>query len=365
MVIAFDTVTPDVEALTVDVTISGLTVGVAYDVMRLTYAYDGLDASTGDPVYSRRTPDRREFWQAVGGRVDWHPETATVTFRDYEATVRPFAYYVVESADSPRFHDFRTFGDYDETVGVLDDAVVFLGRLDETIGVGEVIVRSTVEPGSYWRGCVYDVEQLTYAARGSRLDVLGTPFPVYVAATRQARQGRLILTTRNLDDLDDLRAIAYPPDGLIAPVAVQASGGSSLLLDDLLAVPLDVVVDQATQNTPDIRFVTIGFVEVDPSLGFGSRVADQASSTPPVASFTATDLDVAVGEVVTFTDTSTGSYTAREWRVETPGGKVAKLTGATINRKWTRRGTYDVRFRAFGPYGSDWATRKTIMVGGG
>lgn len=364
------TVESDPVNLAADVTLSGLVAGTRYDVLRMSLRYAGDDPDTGAPFYERESPDRKAFWRTVAHRQGWQAPAATVTFRDHEAAARPFSYFVVETSKVGPFEYDWDGGDYPVSRGVLDDQVVdFLREIlsmdppeDLPVGPGDILLRSTSELAHFEAFCVVDIEDLTYTARGAELAVLGSQYPVYISDTREARRGRLILQTGRLDsteggarELDDLRRLVFPANGKIRPVVMSSAGPPVLLLDDCVFLPLDIEVEQATPTNADVRFVHVSFLEIDPTAAIPKRTGDNDSlTTAPRAQFTVSPANPRQGDLVTLTDTSTGTYQQREWTVH---GHTNLKSGRSFGRnplklRWREHGTFHVKLRVFGTDGA-------------
>lgn len=366
-------VTTDFQGLNTEVTLTGLTAGTRYDVLRLQHRYLGED-DTGIPQYDQELPDRKALWSSVAHRVGWVPTTATATFRDYEPPTRPFKYFVIESAQvSPVEYDW-TLGDYPLSRGVLDDQIVHLDReLELAMEVGEqlgghLLIRSTHELGLYVSACVVEMEPLRYTARGTEFAVVGSQYPVYVADSREARRGSVTLKTETLGQFDDVRRIVFPSSGRIRPVifnsAGSGTGGSAILLDDARVVPLDIEVEQATPNNTDLRFIRIDYVEVDGTTPLVHRIGDNDDLvTAPRANFSISDTTPARNQWITLTDVSTGQYDHWDWSF--PKG-TSNVLGKRYSQgphkvRWSSTGKKAIKLRVYGPAGASTKTR-TITV---
>lgn len=368
MAVAIATVV-DTPAIAVDVTLTGLVVGTQYDVFRLNHRYLGDDPDTAAPIYEQELPDRKGFWRAVGHRVGWTAPTATATFRDYEAPLRPFKYFVVETSKvSPYEYDWSA-GNYPLSRGVLGVDVIHFHRLivqlEGPLAPGHIMFRSTDELALFRTFCVVEAADLRYTARGTELAVIGQPYPVFVADTREARRGSLVLLASDLGEYDSLRRIVFPVSGQIRPVIMNAGGDPVMLLDDAVVVPLDVSIEQATQRNADKRFIRFDYVEVDPTAPLYKRVGDNDSlATAPHAAFTiAPSTTPNAGQTVTFTNTSTGTYQNVEWTFDTPNsnniGKSFKSGPQKV--KWTTKGRKTIKLRVYGTDGAS-TISKTITV---
>lgn len=371
MVVALDVVKDDVETLSVKVALTGLTTGTRYDVFRLQVRYLGKN-DVGTRIYERELPDRRGLWSVVSHRMGWEAPAASATFRDYECPKRPTRYYVcASSAGGPHEWDFGD-GPYPAgTRGILDTEVVHFNQdiadLYPVPDEGHILVRSTNELGLYVEACVVDMDGPTYTARGTEHAVMGSQYPVYVADTREARRGTVTLMTRQLGQYNDLRRIVFPASGRIRPVVLNSGGDSTMLLDDMRIVPLDVEVEQATRLDADMRYIHIDFVEVEPGPLVARTGDNDTLVDEPQANFSISDTTPNVGQWVTLTDTSTGLGDDWEWSVG--GGNqganwVGKFYTAGPHKvRWNSRGRKGIKLR-FGGSGAGYHTRtKTVEVG--
>jgi hypothetical protein len=350
-----------------DVQVTGLTPATKYDVMRRLYRYTG-DGDTATPHYEMWLPDRRSNWSAVAHRVGWTaPASGTMSFRDYEPPIRPFAYFVVESSKiGPTEYDFDN-GDYPLSRGVLDDQVVHINYLLGLKPPTTIVLRSTTEIGKWVQACVYDLPTTRYTARGTEFPVVHRQYPVYVADTREARRGQIVLAIDDLAQYNLIREVVFPPNGRVKPLVVDAIGDKALLLDNMTIVALDVNLEQATQHNADLRFCTIDYVEVDPTLPSDLRSGDNDDLTnAPNANFTVGPGNLHSGDWVTLTDTSTGQYDSWEWSwSRTNGPADHSRVQAPPKFRWFDKGPKTVRLRVYGsvagPKGADVIT-KTVTV---
>lgn len=373
MVVAIDVVKDDLDTLFVEVALTGLTPGTKYDVFRLTLRYLG-DNDTGAPVYEREIPDRAALWRAVGHRVGWTAPAAAATFRDYEVSLRPTVYYVcASSAEGP--HEYEDWGTpYPVARGVLDDEVIHFNRdLDlavdgpEVSDEGHVIIRSTEELNKYLSLCLVDMDGPKYTARGTEHAVLGSQYPVYVADTREARRGSLTVMVRDLGAYNDLRSIVFPPTGRIRPVIFNSGGDNTLLLDDMVVIPLDVAVEQVTAQSLASRYVHVDYVEIDARAALTQRSGDNDTMVnAPVANFTISDTTPAVHQWVTLTDTSTGLYDEWDWTIERgyeTDNRVGKFYGPGPHViRWGNRGKKTIKLRVGGSGAGHHTRYKTATV---
>lgn len=369
MAVTIDVTTDELETLFVEVTLNGLTIGTRYDVMRLEYRYLG-DDDMGVPQYDRELPDRRALWSAVAHRVGWEATATTHTFRDYEVPMRPTVFFVVpSSAVGPSEYDWA-LGDYPLDRGVVSSNIVHFNRdLDMALAPvlmprGAVVVRSTVELGLWVSCCVYDFD-VRYPARGSEMAIMGRQYPMYVADTREARRGSLTVKTDTLGQYDDLRRIMFPSDGRIQPVILNSGYDATLLLDDARIIPLDVHVEQATQWDADIRFVTVDFVEIDPTAPLVRRSGDNDTlTTKPKAQFTISDTTPRRDQWITLTDTSTGQFDSWDWTIERgSNNRVSKFyTPGPHKIRFSKRGDRSIKLRVYGSQQGAHSRTKQVTV---
>lgn len=362
----------DLATLSVKVHLTGLTPGIRYDVMRLQLRSLGKN-DAGVRVYEREVPDRRGLWSSVGHRIGWQAPATTANFRDYECPKRPTQYFVcTTAAEGPHEYDFGSDPPptkYPVSRGALSTEVVHfngeIADLNEEPDEGHVVVRSVHELAHYADACVVEMEGPTYTARAYEHAVMGAQYPVVVSDSREARRGSVTLMTRNLGEYNALRRIVFPESGRIRPFVMNAGGDRSLLLDDMRCLPLDVEVEQSSQQNPDYRFVTIDYVEVDGTAPLIARTGDNDDlTTAPEANFTFSDTTPAVGQWIQLTNTSTGAGDDWEWTVEaTMDNLVGKFyTNGPHMVRFRRRGTVHVKLR-FGGSGAGWHTRvKTVDV---
>lgn len=359
-------VTTDLEGLMTRVTLTGLSAGTRYDVYRMRVHWD-----KDDDEYQRITPDRRNHWSAVAHRIGWEASSSTHTFRDYEAPMKPFKYFVVETTRNGPFDYNWENGDYPLSRGDLDDQAIHFDRaLKEVFTVedrpfdGTLLLRSTQDLGLFVPACLYDVDEIKYTARGTEFPVIGRQYPLYVADTREARRGRFTLLTKSLAEYQDLRDIVFPQSGRLTPIWLQAYGNETLLLDDMLVVPLDVSVEQAGQADSDRRFITVEYVEIDPTAGLPKRTGDNdALVTPPVAGFTTNNRRPRRKEKVTLYDQSSGQITNWTWTISrVEKGVVSKRYGPGPHKvSWGAAEKHWVRLRVTGPEGAS-VKEKTFWV---
>lgn len=379
MAVGIDVVKDDLETLFVRVNLTGLSPGTKYDVLRLQMRYTGKD-DTGVRHYDRELPDRRELWSSVGHRVGWTAPSATSSFRDYECPKRPTVYFVVaSSAVSPYEWDFSD-GNYPVSRGVLDTEVVHFAQdlKDANLGLqpdaGHLLVRSTAELGLYVSACVVEMDGPRYTARGSEFSVMGNQFPVFVSDTRETRRGSVTLLTRDLGAYQDLRRIVFPSSGRIRPVSFQSGGDSTLLLDDMRVLPLDVEVEQVTPERADLRYIHIDYLETDATVPLVQRTGDNDNMVnEPVANFTISDVTPGRNQWVTLTDTSTGQYDSWDWTIghaslnaqtsSWPRDWIAKRYTKGPHRVfWPHRGTKQIKLRVYGSGAGAHSRVKTVTV---
>lgn len=362
----FSSVVTDVESLTVDVTITGLTVGERYDVYRLAQSWN-----EDDDVYDRIIPDRRSYWSIVAHRRSWEATGTTRSFRDYEAPMKPIKYFIVRTDQTAPFEYDWTGGDYPLSRGDLSTQVVHLQREQEALFAiddapieGNLVLRSTSDLGLWADACLYDMDVVRYTARGTEFPVIGRQFPIYVADSREARRGTMTLMTKDMVEYDEIREIVYPQTGRISPIWVHAANDKVAILDDMVIVPLDIDVEVAGVADPNRRFITIDFVEIDPSMGLPQRTGDNDDLvTPPKANFAATDYTPNRKQKVTLTDASTGQFDNWKWTIsrKIKGKDRVKDGGYRYGEgphqvSWGASAKHYVTLRVWGPYGA--STRK-------
>jgi hypothetical protein len=364
MVLGISITKEDLETLTTRVALTGLVAGTRYDVHRVQWRNLGKD-DTGVRQYERELPDRRALWSSVGHRVGWQAPATTATFRDYECPTRPTKYYVVKTdLVSPHEWDFGA-GKYPTGTGALSAELVHwngdLADINADPGEGHVLVRSVHELAHYAETCLVEMDGPTYTARVNEQAVMGNEYPVIVADTREARRGSVTLMVRNLGQYNALRRIVFPASGKIRPVLLQGGGDATLLLDDMRVIPLDVEVEQATPANADLRYVTIDYVEADPSAPLVARSGDNDSLTsPPNAAFTVSSPDVNGWR--TLTDTSTGAGDDWEWTVDNTSNKVGKFyTQGPHKVRFLTPGPHTVKLR-FGGSGAGYNTRAKVVT---
>ena len=365
MVVAINA-TMNVPGTLCKVQLTGLTPGIRYDIMRLALRFTGPN-QTDTPTYHRELPDRRKLWTGVAHRVNWEAPAASVTFKDYEPLKRAFKYFVVESElVGPAEYDWRhESGPYPISRGVLDNEVIHFNRTPGNITVpGEVLMRSTWLLGLWTDVCVYDF-QVGYRSKGSELQVMQREDPLFIADTRETRRGTITLMTDRLGQYHDLRRMLFPANGRIRPVSFHSGGDPTMLLDDMVVIPLDVQIEQATQSNPDMRFFHIDFVEVDAASPRIKRAGDREDWTSePVANFTISDPTPARNQWITLTSTSTGSLDEWDWTLS--GGSVDNKIGKFHTEgphevRFNNRGIKHIKLRVDGPEGAD-VTVKQVDV---
>lgn len=366
MAIGISIVKSDAEHCMTKVTLTGLTVGTRYDVMRLQVRYLG-DNDVGTPIYQREYPDRKGLWSSVAHRVGWQAPAATATFRDFELPLRPIRYFIVESSKvGPHEYKFRD-GAYPVSRGVLDSQVVHFNR-DLRPPKGEVRIRSTAELGVFTDACVVEMDGPVFAARGTEHEVMGSQYPVYVGDSRSARRGTIVFLTKNLGALNEIQRICYPYTGLIQPVVFNSGGDPTLLVDDLTALPLDVEVEQAMPPLDaDMRFVHIDFVEISPTQQvLVPRSGDNDSmASEPNANFSITPSNPTRGQWITLADTSTGLGDDWDWSFDPApvDNRVAKAYSQGSHKvRYNTPGKKKIKLR-FGGSGQGYdSVTKTITV---
>lgn len=370
MAIGISITKEDLETLTTRIALAGLVAGTRYDVYRVQYRNLGKN-DAGVRVYERELPDRRGLWSAVGHRIGWVAPATTASFRDYECPIRPIKYFAVETSKigPHEYDDWET--PYPMSRGALSAQLVHwqgdMADIFQEPEPGHIVVRSLHELAHYATSCLVEMDGPTYSARTNELSVMGNQYPVMVSDTREARRGSLTLLTRNLGQYNALRRIVWPSSGRIRPVYVQAGGDAVLLLDDMQIVPLDVEVAQATPSNGDLRFVTIDYVEADPSAGLVQRTGDNdvLPADMPLANFVVSPANPGVNDWVTLTDISAGSGDTWEWTVDnTKDNQVGKFyTQGPHKIRFGSRGEKSVKLR-FGSKAAGYNARvKTIQVG--
>jgi hypothetical protein len=360
------------ETLYVQLQLTGLTPGTKYDLMRLQIRWVG-DDDAGVPQYHRELPDRKALWSAVAHRVGWTAPAATATVKDYDCPLRPTQYFLVPSASVGPFEYTSWETPYPVSRGVLSPTIVHFAYEIKDEGVkGTVVVRSSANLQKFVTACVVDIDELKYTARGTELAVMGSQYPVYVADTREARRGSIVLKVASLGEYNDLRDIVFPNTGAIWPVIFNNASLDAILLDDMKVIPLDVSIEQATHHDVDVRYVRIDFVEIAYSAAILKRSGDNDTLiNEPRANFTISDTTPAKGQWITLGDTSTGQFDSWEWSL-TNGSNVegSKLyTRGPHKVRWGSRGKKIIKLRVYGAAidgqghttGADFL-RKTIVV---
>jgi hypothetical protein len=336
------------------VTVTGLAPGTKYDIHRLVMRRRGTD--DGDEgvewVYERQLPDKPVYWSAVAHRVGWTAPTANITFKDYEGPLSPFKYFIVAtSLVGPSEFDF-TGGNYPVSRGVLSSQVVDFGDASATLAGCQVMLRSTMEVGLYAFAKVFDLD-LLFHARGTQHPVMGKQYPVFISDTREARAGTLVLATNDVETCDEVRRIVFPVTGQIRPFWINSGSEALGLIDNMAALPLDVRVEQATHADAGLRFVSVDFIEADPTTALVPRGGDDDTQIDyPVAQFTIAPTPTTPGHYLaydwlTLTDTSTGLYDTIEWNC--PGALYGiKGSGSVHHVKYARTGIRQIRLRVYG-----------------
>jgi hypothetical protein len=365
------TQTVNAEGMIVDCTITGLTAGTSYDVVRLQHRYVGDDPDTGIPEYEREDPDRKALWSSVAHRQNWKVLGTTLKFRDYEAPIRPFRYFIVPTASvGPFEYNWATGVDYPVSRGTLGP-IAHINYVLDNKPRGTVLIRSTAQLGHWVQTCIQDLPEIKYTARGTELAVLGSQYPVYVADTREARRGSIVFTTNTLGQYNDLRAIVFPSTGKIQRVVFDSLGEESLLLDNMVVMPLDVQVEQASKSSIDLRFITIEYVEVDPSSAAVQRAGDNDDLVAVAnANFSISDTTPKTNQVITLTDASYASDGAQiikwDWSFERfSGGKSVygkSYTKGPHKIHFGKKGKHKIKLRVTAQNGSADVVVKTVTV---
>jgi hypothetical protein len=361
----------DVETLFVQVALSGLTAGQKFDVLRVQYRYLGKN-DAGVRQYQRELPDRRALWSSVAHRMGWTAPATTATFRDYEAPMRPVKYFVCPSSlGGPHEWDFHD-GKYPISRGALSSTTIHFNQdlAEADLGLepqeGDILVRSTDELALYTAACLVEMDGPKFVARGTEHAVLGSQYPTYIADTRESRRGSVTLLARNLGEYLDLQRIVFPASGRIRPVMLMGGGDRTLLLDDLRCLPMDVSAEQATQSDPDLRYIRIDYIEIDPNNPpLVARSGDNDSMvTPPIAQFSISDDTPARGAWVTLTNTSTGLWDEAEWTVQGPmDNRVGKsFETGPLKVRWSTPGVKQIKLRVYGSGAGAHTRTKTVRV---
>lgn len=347
------------------VTLSGLTIGTRYDVLRRRLRYIGEEA--GAPIY-RIDPGRKQRWSTVAHRLGWQATAVSQRFRDFEPPLAPFAYYVVETTLGGPFDWDYDDGPYPMSRGVLDDETVHLSRdLNREHGTS-LVIRALHDPGRYVELCIVDVPETTYAARGTEFSIVHDQYPVFVTDTRDARRGSVTVLTRRMEDYEDMRDLVFPPNGRIRPVVFDTFDDRFVILDTMTVLPLDITVSPATPNDPGKQYVTVEFIESDPTRPTVKRVGDNDNLTDdPLATFTISDANPRVGDPVTFTDTSTGQIDEWHWAFERGNDKAwdRDFGPGPHVRRWQSAGVKTIKLRVIPPYGNGKANdvrQRTVTV---
>jgi hypothetical protein len=338
------------ETLFVQVQLTGLTPGVKYDLMRLSYRHVSYD-DLGNPVYQRALPDRKAYWSAVAHRVGWTAPAATVNVVDYEAPLNAVKYFIVPSSSVGPFEYTNWAVPYPLSRGALSADYVHFNNDIAQQGPGHILVRSTHDLQKFVQACVVEMDELKYTARGTELQVMGSQYPVYVADTREARRGSVVLRVNDLGEYNDLREIVFPSTGAIWPVIFNNAASPPMLLDDMKVVPLDVSVEQASKGDANLRFVRIDYVEIAAAGPILKRTGDNDTYVNhPKANFSISDTTPARKQWVTLTDTSTGQFDSWDWTIRNAGSNVVSkfYTKGPHKVWWGSRGTKYVKLRVYG-----------------
>ena len=259
------------------------------------------------------------------------------------------------SSIGPFEHDYKT--NYPLSRGYLCPEVVHLGQLLADAPPGYILLRSTAEPLKFAKVCVVEMDEVKYTARGTELAVMGSQFPVYVADTREARRGSIVVKIKGDGAYSVLRDVVFPSSGAIWPIILQRASWPNPLFEDMKVIPLDVTVEQPSKANPFLRFVRIDFVEIDPTSPLLRRTGDNDDAIAlPKASFSMSDTTPARNQWITLTDTSTGQYDQWEWII--PGAGLPNVSGGAGTARssaqgphqvyWVAKGTYEVSLRVYG-----------------
>jgi len=351
MAVAITVTKETVETMRVDIQLTGLSVGTKYDLMRLSYKHASYD-DLGNPTYQRALPDRKAYWSAVAHRVGWTAPAATTNVIDYEAPMHAVRYFIVPTSSIGPFEYTNWAVPYPLSRGALSAAYVHFSNDLASQPPGHILIRSTHDLQKFVNVCVVDLDEVKYTARGTELAVMGNQYPVYIADTREARRGSVVVKVNNIGEYNDLREIVFPSTGTIWPIILNDAANPSLLLDDMKVIPLDVSIEQATKADADLRFVRIDYVEIAAAGSIPKRVGDNDNYiNHPKANFTISDSTPQVGQWVTVTDTSTGQYDSWDWTISPKGSTTTgKLyTKGPHKFRWGGTGgTHTVKLRVYG-----------------
>ena len=148
-----------------------------------------------------------------------------------------------------------------------------------------------------------------------------------------------------------IRTVSGPPvaltngfQDLTSSITVQADGNE-----------VDMYVAQDSATTGDAFYID--------QVSLAAASSPTPGNTPPTASFTASTTTPAIGQTVTFTDTSTdpgGSIALREWDLD--GNGSFETTGLNPSRSYATAGDVTVSLRVTDNGGAPATTTKVIAV---
>ena len=370
MAIGITITSHDLETLSVDLSVTGLSVGIRYDVYRLQLRFLGYN-DLGKRIYERELPDRLVLWSSVAHRVGWKATSTSHTFRDYETPVRPTVWFIVpsESIGPVEYADWSTPYPIERGAITPYAQAVHFAQDEEEANLGggflngTVVVRSTDILAQYAVCCVVDID-VKYVARGTEMAVIGKQFPIWISDTREARRGTLTLLTSDIGQYDALRTILFPSSGLVRPVQLNSGGSNTLLLDDMRLLPLDVSVEQATHANSQKRYIHVDFIETDPSVPLIRRIGDNDTLvSAPTSKFAISDTTPARRQWVTLSDAGTGQYDTWDWSIGDAAHSSNKVghfyTRGPHKVYWALRGKKNVKLKVSGPAG---ASTRTLQV---
>ena len=131
---------------------------------------------------------------------------------------------------------------------------------------------------------------------------------------------------------------------LTSSLTVQADGNK-----------VDMYVAQANATAGDAFYID--------QISLAAASSPTPGNAPPTASFTASTTTPAIGQSVTFTDTSTdtdGSIALREWDLD--GNGSFETTGASVSRSYASAGNVTVSLRVTDDGGAPATTTRVIAV---
>jgi PKD repeat protein len=113
-----------------------------------------------------------------------------------------------------------------------------------------------------------------------------------------------------------------------------------------------------TYSTPGVYTVTLQAINAGGQSTQTAVITITAAPVPPVAAFNASATTVVTGQVVTFTDQSTGSPTSWDWDF----GDAATATTQNASHSYAAPGTYSVVLEVTNLDGTDDVTRQIVVV---